>query len=225
MNDKHESKYTLEAFYPIWNLLSVSERESLKESASIVKVEAGKIIHDQEDDCEGLFIIASGLIRAYIMNDEGKEITVFRLFERDMCMFSAPCILNSIQFSITIEAERDSVLIMLDSAKYKKLMEHSVHVQKYTNELMATRFSEVMWLIEQIMWKSIDKRLAAFLSEEKEIESSHELTITHEKIASHLGTAREVVTRMLKYFQAEGIVELKRGKILIIDENKLRLLK
>ncbi len=223
--NEYRSKYTLEELYPVWNSLSGSEREFLKESATIVKIDAGKIIHDGGDECEGLFIIASGLVRAYIMNDEGKEITVFRLFERDMCMFSAPCILNSIQFSITIEAERDSILIMLDSARYKKLMESSVHVQKYTNELMATRFSEVMWLIEQIMWKSIDKRLAAFLSQEREIENSCELTITHEKIASHLGTAREVVTRMLKYFQAEGIVELKRRKILIINENKLNLLK
>ena len=81
----------------------------------------------------------------------------------------------------------------------------------YTNELMASRFSEVMWLMEQVMWKSLDKRVAAFLLEEASIEGSSVLKITHEAIANHLGTHREVITRMLRYFQSEGMVRLSRG--------------
>jgi CRP/FNR family transcriptional regulator len=74
-----------------------------------------------------------------------------------------------------------------------------------------------MWLMEQIMWKSFDKRLAKFLLEESELEGSLCLKITHEKIANHLGTAREVVTRMLRYFQSEGMVTLTRGAVELID--------
>ena len=89
---------------------------------------------------------------------------------------------------------------------------------------MASRFSEVMWLIEQIMWKSFDKRLAAFLLEESTLENTTVLKITHEKIANHMGTAREVVTRMLKYFQNEGLVKLTRGAVELADEKGLRAL-
>ena len=78
-----------------------------------------------------------------------------------------------------------------------------------------------MWLMEQIMWKSFDKRLASFLLEESAIEGTNILKITHEKVANHLGTAREVVTRMLRYFQSEGMVKLTRGGIELCDLNKL----
>lgn len=90
-------------------------------------------------------------------------------------------------------------------------------VANFTSELMATRFSEVMWLIEQIMWKSLDKRVAAFLLEESAIEGTALLKITHETIANHLGTHREVITRMLRYFQSEGLVKLSRGAIEVTD--------
>ena len=89
---------------------------------------------------------------------------------------------------------------------------------------MSSRFSEVMWLIEQIMWKSLDKRLAAFLVEESNLENTTSLKTTHEIIANHLGSAREVVTRMLRYFQSEGIVKLTRGTVEILDLQKLKQL-
>ena len=91
----------------------------------------------------------------------------------------------------------------------------------FSNQIMASHFSEVMWLIEQIMWKSFDKRLAAFLVEETLLENTDILKITHEKIANHLGTAREVVTRMLRYFQSENLVRLSRGTIEITDKKGL----
>ena len=104
---------------------------------------------------------------------------------------------------------------------YQRIMAESAPVANYTNELMATRFSDVMWLIEQIMWKSLDKRVAAFLLEEASIEGTNRLKLTHEYIANHLGSHREVITRMLRYFQNEGIVKLSRGVVEITDTEKL----
>ena len=97
-------------------------------------------------------------------------------------------------------------------------------VALFSNSLISSNFSELMWLMEQIMWKSFDKRLAAFLLEEASLEQNPALKITHEKIAAHMGTAREVVTRMLRYFQSEGMVKLTRGAIEITDEKKLQAL-
>lgn len=165
----------------------------------------------------GTFLCTFRTIRAFIVSSEGREITLYRLFERDICLFSASCILNSIQFSVIISAEKDSEITVIPSDVYKEIMKTSAPLANYTNEILASRFSEVMWLIDQIMWKSFDKRLAAFLKEESVIENSLSLRITHETIGNHLGSPREVVTRMLKYFASEGIVKLSRGVINIID--------
>ena len=155
---------------------------------------------------------------------EGREITLYRLFQRDLCLLSASCMMRSIQFDITIQAEKDTTLWVIPAEIYKRVMETSAPLANFTNEVMAARFSEVMWLIEQILWKSFDKRLAAFLLEEAAIEGTSTLRLTHETIGNHLGHPREVVTRMLRYFQAEGMVRLSRGVVEIVDECALRRL-
>ena len=141
-----------------------------------------------------------------------------------MCLLSASCMIHSIQFDIIIEAEKDTSLWLIPTETYKSLMEESASAANYTNELMASRFTDVMWLMEQIMWKSLDKRVASFLLEESSIEKTSTLKITHETIANHLGTHREVITRMLRYFQNEGMVKLSRGTVVILDEKKLEAL-
>ncbi len=214
----------LDTYFQIWDKLTGAQQDLLLGSASLRTVPAGTMLHNGSADCIGLFVIASGQLRAYVLSDEGKEVTIYRLFERDICLFSASCMISSIQFEVMIEAEKDSQVWVIPPDVYKKLMESSTAVANYTNQLMATRFSEVMWLIEQIMWKSIDRRLAAFLLEESALTGSDTLKITHEKIAAHLGTAREVVTRMLRYFQSEGMVNLTRGAVELVDRVRLMAL-
>ena len=155
------------------------------------------------------------------MSEEGREITINRFFEMDLCVFSASCVMPNMQFNIVIEAEKDSELWVIPACLYRNLMDESLAVSNYSNNLMMTHFSELMWLVEQIMWKSFDKRLADFLLEESTLEGSRELKLTHEKIANHMGTAREVVTRMLRYFQSEGLVVLTRGTVEILDPKRL----
>ncbi len=212
------------ALFPIWGELDAQQQETLINAATMRVVPERATLQNGSADCVGLFLIESGQLRAYILSDEGKEVTLYRLFERDMCLFSASCMLNSIQFDIWIEAEKATRLWVLPVSVYQQLMKTSAPVANYTNELMASRFSEVMWLMDQILFKSFDSRLATFLIEESGIEGSDTLQVTHERIAHHLGTAREVVTRMLKYFQSEGIVHLSRGEIEIISRKRLSAL-
>lgn len=212
------------SYFPIWDKLTPAQQEQLSRSAVRRSVKKGTLLHNGSMDCLGLLLIRSGQLRAYIFSDEGREITIYRLFEMDICLFSASCMLQSIQFDIAIEAEKDSEVWVIPPDVYKKLMEVSAPAANYTNQIMASRFSEVMWLIEQIMWKSFDKRLAGFLLEESVVEDSTVLKMTHEKIANHMGTAREVVTRMLRYFQNEGMVHLTRGTVEIIDPKGLEAL-
>lgn len=211
-----------QSYFPIWNKLSDEHKERLVSAVMYKKIEKGTVIHNATMDCTSLFLVKSGQLRAYILSEEGREITLYRLFDRDMCLFSASCLMRSIQFEITIEAEKDCELYAIPVRVYQIMMEESAPLSNYTNEVMATRFTDVMWLIEQVMWKSLDKRLASFLIEESAIEDSNILKITHENIANHLGSHREVITRMLKYFQNEGMVALSRGTVEITAIEKLK---
>ena len=185
-------------------------------------VSAGQHIHDGTRKCTGLLVVASGQLRAYIISEGGREITLYRLLGKDMCLFSASCIMHSLQFDVMIQAEKDTSFWLIPTDTYKKLMSESVVISNYTNEILASRMSDVVWLMEQVMWQSFDVRLATFLLEESALEGSTKLSITHEEIANHLGTAREVVTRMLKYFQSEGLVTLSRGSLEIINPTGLK---
>ena len=210
-----------QSYFPVWSKLTPSQQERIRGSVMERSVSKGTVIHNGSVDCTGLLLVKSGQLRAYILSAEGREITIYRLFDRDLCLFSASCMMRSIQFDVTIEAEKDTDLWLIPPEVYQSLMEESAPVANYTNEVMATRFSDVMWLVEQIMWKSMDKRVAAFLLEEASIEGTDQLKITHETIANHLGSHREVITRMLRYFQSEGMVRLSRGTVEITNAKKL----
>ena len=211
-------------YFPIWNQLGDAQKKLLQQSAVFRQVRKGTTIHNGSENCTGLLLLGSGQLRAYILSDEGREITIYRLLAHDICLFSASCMMNSIQFEISVEAEKDTAFWIIPADIYKKLMLESTAVSNYTNEVMATRFSDVMWLMEQVLWKSFDKRLAEFLLEESNLEGSLVLKTTHEAIGNHLGNPREVVTRMLRYFQSEGMVHLARGTIEITDKGKLESL-
>jgi len=210
-----------QSYFPIWNKLTAPQQERILSSLMERRVSKGTVLHNGSMDCTGLLLVKKGQLRAYILSDEGREITIYRLFDRDMCLFSASCMIRSIQFEVTIETEKDTEFWIIPAEIYQNIMKESASVSNYTNELMATRFSDVMWLMEQVMWKSLDKRVAAFLQEEMSIEGTEQLKITHETIANHLGSHREVITRMLRYFQNEGMVKLSRGTIEITDAKKL----
>lgn len=215
---------TFQDYFPIWDQLTPAQQQRMLGGLTARTVTKGTVLHNGNADCTGLLLVKSGQLRAYILSDEGREITIYRLFDRDLCLFSASCIMRSIQFEVVIEAEKDTELWIIPSDIYQSIMEESAPAANYTNELMASRFSDVVWLMEQVMWKSLDKRLAEFLLEEAAIEGTDQLKITHETIANHLGSHREVITRMLRYFQNEGMVKLSRGMVTLLDEHKLKAL-
>ena len=211
----------LAEYLPIWDKLTADQQQRVAEVAEYRKVKKGTHIHDSSADCLGLVMVRSGQLRAYILSEDGREITISRLFEYDVSLLSASCVMPDMQFNVMIEAEKDTEFWSIPACLFKNLVDESLAVSNYSRNLLSSNFSELMWLMEQIMWRSFDRRLAAFLLEEAAIEETSSLKITHEKIANHMGTAREVVTRMLRYFQSEGMVKLTRGTIEITDEAKL----
>ena len=211
-------------YLPFWSQLTADQQQQLCEVVEYRKVVKGTHIHDSSSECLGLVMVRSGQLRTYILSEDGREITLSRLFEYDVSLLSASCVMPDLQLNVMIEAEKDSELWSIPACLFKNLADESLAVSNFSRNLISSNFSELMWLMEQIMWKSFDKRLAGFLLEEASIEEDRNLKITHEKIANHLGTAREVVTRMLRYFQNEGMVKLTRGTIEIVDDKKMRTL-
>ena len=211
-------------FFPVWAQLTPQQQKILTQSAIRRSIPKGTTLHSGSTEYTGLLLVCSGQLRAFILSDEGREITLYRLFERDICLFSASCMLRSMQFEIMIAAEKDTELFIIPADVYQGVAQQSAPAANFTTEIMASRFSEVMWLMEQIMWKSFDRRLARFLLDESALEGTAVLHLTHETIANHLGTAREVVTRMLRYFQSEGLVRLSRGAVELSNHSGLEVL-
>ena len=167
---------------------------------------------------------AMGQLRAYLMSDEGKEITLYRLLDGDVCFLSASCILKNISFDIYVDTEEETELYLIQASAYDALGKSNLAVQTFLQETISARFSDVMWVVEQIVFMKFDRRLAIFLLEQAALEGNDAVTLTHEQIAHHMGSAREVVSRMLKYFQNEGLVEVSRKGIRLLDRKALNAL-
>lgn len=207
-----------------WNKLNNEEKNSIKNNISKVSYKKGEILHSADSECLGLVLIQKGGLRVYILSEDGREVTLYRLAEGDSCVLSASCILNNITFDVIIDAEENSEVLLLNIGTFSKLVTNNIYVENFSYKNTVDRFSDVMWAIEQILFMSVDKRLATFLIDESAKNKSTEVNLTHEQVAKYLGSAREVVSRTLKNFETQGILKLSRGSIQIIDKDKLKSL-
>lgn len=222
MNNQNDTYTFLSHQLPFWEHLNDTQKYSLTQSLVLTHYEKNSSIHFGENDCIGMLIIKEGLIRTFLMSEAGKEVTLYRLSKGDVCILSASCILHAITFDVYINAAQDCDIYHLSTKVIAELMTSSIYFEAYAYKLAAERFSDVMWAMQQILFMSFDKRLAIFLLDESASQNFESLKITHEEIARYLGSAREVVTRMLKYFSLEGLVELSRGGITILDRKGLK---
>ena len=205
---------------PFWSRLTPEQQRTVIDGSGERRFLANDMLHRGPVDCAGLYVIKSGQVRAYSISETGREITLFRLFERDVCIFSASCMMKDIRFSIYMQAVEPTDTVRIPTPVFQQLNKESAAVANYTNSILSSRFSDVMWLLEQTLFMRMDKRLAQYLLERFD-ENGEKLKKTHEEIARDLGTAREVVSRMLKYFHSVSIVKLSRGEIELTGRKKL----
>ena len=207
--------------FPFWSEISEEDREYICRNSLALTYPKGTNVHDG-NGCSGIFFVRSGCLRIYMMSEEGKDITLYRLHSGDFCMLSASCVLQSITFDVMVDAEENSECYVISGPAYAAVSEHNPNIKIFTLETAVSRFSDVMWVMQQILFMSMDKRLSIFLLDEAARTGSDYIMLTHEQIARYIGSAREVVSRMLKYFSNEGIVEVSRKGIKIIDKSRLR---
>lgn len=216
-------EHAYKEIFPFWDRIPEADREYICQNSYAVTYPKGKNIHDGSE-CSGVIIVRSGSIRLYMMSDEGKEITLYRLHSGDMCMLSASCVLEAITFEVFLDVEEDSDCYVISGPAFAAVAKRNPDIKIFALETTVGRFSDVMWVMQQILFMSMDKRLAIFLSDESSRTGSDTIRLTHGQIALYMGSAREVVSRMLKYFANEGIVEVSRGGIRILDKKRLRKL-
>ncbi len=209
--------------FPFWDKISETDKDYICQNSYTITYPKDTNIHDG-NECSGVIFVRSGSLRLSIMSDEGKDITLYRLHQRDMCMLSASCVLQTITFDVFINAEEDSECYVISGPAFAAVSERNPSIKIFALETAVSRFSDVMWVIQQILFMSLDKRLAIFLSDESARTGSNTITLTHGQIAKYIGSAREAVSRMLKYFTNEKIVEVSRGGIKILDKKRLRKL-
>lgn len=213
---------TMSGQLDFWEHLSQPEKDFLTSNTQAASFAKGQDLHCSKCDCMGVLVLRSGTIRVYITSEEGREVTLYRLSAGDVCILSASCVLQAITFDVSLQAESSCDVLRIHSPAFAKLSAENVYVELFSYKLTTERFSDVMWAMQQILFTSFDKRLAAFLLDESTANKSSQIHMTHEQIAKYLGSAREVVSRMLKYFSGEGYVTLSRGGITILDKKKLR---
>lgn len=200
---------------PFWQSLAPADQERLLSRTALRTYPEGGVVKSAGDNCAGILLLRSGQLRAFFSSESGREITLFRLLPGELCVLSAPCAHPSISFEISVGSERESILYEIPPAIWSSLTEKYASAAAFSSERINARFSEVMWVLDQLISRNLGQRLSRFLLEQAALEKSDTLRITHEAIANHIGTAREVVSRALKYLEGEGALSLGRGTIRI----------
>ena len=206
---------------PFWNDLTDSEKETASRGSVIKKYDKSVYIYGFTDACLGFVYVKQGSIRVYITSDEGREITLFHIEKDDTCILSSACALSGVSLDVQMAAESDTELLAMGAGTFEKLVQSNIYVKSFAYELTAKRLSSVVWILEQILFAHFDARMAQFLISVYERTGSKIIKMTQEAIAREVNSAREVVARMLKQFENDGIIAVKRGTITIKDLNAL----
>ncbi len=210
-----------ENVFPFWGKLTEEQQQEIIENTTESFCPKKTRLHFGGGECAGVQIIVSGRARVFITSPAGGDITLFRLLDGDVSILSAACMLSGMDIELDMEMETDCTVWTIPKRAYRKLYDESGAVKDYTMEMISEKFSDIMWLFNQFVFSNVASRIAAALLEHRGLSGGDELMVTHEDIARDAGTAREVVSRILKQFQADGLVKLTRGKIKILDAGRL----
>ena len=206
---------------PFWNLLTDKEKEILKDNTIERTYTKGSIVFDNSSSCLGLLNVISGQVRAYLVSDEGKEVTIFKLEDNDLCVLSASCIIKQITFDTQLVANEDTKVLIVPSNIIEDLAYMNIELRCYLYEKALARFSDVMWNMQELLFKGLDSRIANYLINQYERTDSTIIKVTHEEIANDINSAREAVTRILKLFVQYGLIKLQKGSIELVDVDAL----
>ncbi|WP_312755056.1 Crp/Fnr family transcriptional regulator [Rummeliibacillus suwonensis] len=178
------------------------------------------VIFNEGDECGTVAFLLSGSIRISKIGKNGREIVLYRLGSGDSCILTISSVLANISYPATAVVEEDAEAILLSVQQFKELMTINPEFQQYIYKLLAARLLEVMTLVDEIVFHKMDERLIEYLLRHSKNDEDI-IEITHEELASQLGSVREVISRLLKGFERDGLIQLSRGKVKIMHRSGL----
>ena len=210
MNEKKEEILRKKSF---WEHLTEIQKELLLRESRIVRYQAGDSIYSSVRECLGAVFILEGIMRTYLLSDEGKEVTIYRLREGDCCILAASCVLSAITFDVEIEAQTECAALVIPAGLLAAMSRENVYMDNFMYKEAAKRFSDVVEALQQMIFLSLTQRVVSFLLDESAKTGSYSIAMTHEEIAKIIGSAREAVSRTLKQLAKTGSISLNRGEI------------
>lgn len=205
-----------------WNTLSEEEREVAKGGLAQRTYEKGTYILGFSDACLGMVYIRKGSIRIFITSEEGREITLFHIAQGEYCVFSAACAIGGIALDVQMVAESEVEIMAIHAGAVEKLIKSNIYFKCFVYELSTQRYSTVVWVLQQILFAHFDERMARLLLSVYEKTGDNTIRMTQEAMAQEVNSAREVVARMLKQFADDGLIELKRGAVILKNTEALK---
>lgn len=194
--------------------------KNIQANSTLACISADSTLCHDGQYSSALPLVVSGLVRVYKISESGKEISLYHIVEGESCVLTATSILGSSPFPAVAESEKDSEVVLLPAASVNDWLLQSMEWQHFIFELIAQRMAEVITVVEEVAFQRMDRRIASYLNA-KSNDKENIIHITHQAIAAEIGTAREVVTRVLRDMERKGIVGLMRGKIKINNEVEL----
>lgn len=195
-------------------------QQALTRRASLHRIPAGTDVFNEGDQCGAIAILLSGVVRVYKIGETGREITLYRFGDGESCILTANCILSRQQFPAIATVERDAEALMIGAADFREWVDFFPQWRHYVFDLLSRRLSTVMEVIDEVAFRRMDTRVAALLLQREK--GASPIRLTHQEMAAELGTSREVVSRMLEAFAAEGLIETGRGTLTVLDASRLR---
>lgn len=209
---------------PFFKDLSEEEKTMIYNASHIEEYKVGELIYSKNNSCSGIVLVVKGQLRSFMSSLSGKEITLFKLFENDLCILSSACVYKNLSYDVNLKAVENSSLIIIDGNFFKEISDKNLSVQKFMLEITQSKLSEVMWVLEQVVFFNLEYRVSDYLINQYYLNNSPQIHITHETIANNLGSSREVISRLLKRFEKDNLIDMGRGYINITDIEKLKLL-
>ena len=217
-----EELHICEAAQPFWQTLTEDQRRRFAAGLRTQTYRRDGLVAGAGSDCLGVVFVRSGVLRISLLSVEGREAVISRIPAGEACLLTASCRIPAVTFDVQVQAETDCEADVLPAGLFGALMRENLRLENLVYRLMTERFSDVVNALQRMYFMTLRQRVASFLVGETARTGSPELSLTQERLAQAIGSAREAVNRCLKQMEKDGLVRLERGGLTVLDEGALR---
>lgn len=220
MKDTPELREKVFNLFPLFGKAGHDVQAELFEHGNLAEIPADQFICLEGSKCSGIPLVLEGRARVYKLSESGREITLYRVEPGESCILTASCIMSDVEFPAFAATETGVEAIVIPPAILHRWVSQYEVWSVFLWGLLASRFAEVISLVEEVAFQRVDKRTAEYLLQSAGADGK--IKKTHQDIAADIGTSREVISRILKEFEHKGLITLSRGEIHAENLNELR---